>query len=245
MSGARDPVSVLAGEYVLGLLDAAEREAVRRRAVREPAFAAAIAEWQRDFEAVAETVSAAPPGPQLWQRIEATAQRQRVMSVAAGRSHHGTGDGVRRQIVRWRMAAIGMAGLAVMAGVTAIQLERARSGLPIAVAILLPADREVGAGVKVTVRPDGTAEIQALPETRGEGVQIDLWALPANETEPRLVGRLPTGGGRLALASLPLDRTVVMLTAGTGSGQAQSPGSHIVSGRTRHDPLDRTRAVPG
>src|SRR5579872_715593 len=63
-------LQVLAGEYVLGVLDAAEMRAVRQRSVDDPALAAAITTWEAQLAPLAATLPETAPPPALWARIE-------------------------------------------------------------------------------------------------------------------------------------------------------------------------------
>ena len=74
MSGTSDQIPeelhVLAGEYVLGVLDAAEMRAVRRRAIVDPNLSRAIAGWEQRLAPMTQAVPALPPPEALWARIE-------------------------------------------------------------------------------------------------------------------------------------------------------------------------------
>jgi anti-sigma-K factor RskA len=105
---ARDDIDDLAGEYVLGTLDASERASVAARRLREPDLDAAIRDWERRLAPLdAETMPVAPPADLLG-RIERRIGR-------------GSGDGaielaaVRRQLSRWR-------GIGIFASATAASL---------------------------------------------------------------------------------------------------------------------------
>ncbi len=73
MNGTPAPIPeelhVLAGEYVLGVLDAAEMRAVRRQAMVNPSLAAAIAGWERRLAPMTGAVAPMPPPDALWSRI--------------------------------------------------------------------------------------------------------------------------------------------------------------------------------
>jgi anti-sigma-K factor RskA len=60
----------LAGEYVLGVLNAADRATVERRIKSDPAFAARVAKWEGDFAAMNGDFAEAP-APNLLPKIEA------------------------------------------------------------------------------------------------------------------------------------------------------------------------------
>lgn len=59
----------LAGEYVLGVLDAAERAEAERRVASEPAFARAVTWWENHLIPLAAEVGAVQPSAGLWPRI--------------------------------------------------------------------------------------------------------------------------------------------------------------------------------
>lgn len=58
-----------AGEYVLGVLDAAERAEAERRIAAEPAFARAVNWWETHLIPLAAEVGAVQPSTGLWPRI--------------------------------------------------------------------------------------------------------------------------------------------------------------------------------
>ena len=68
-----EELHILAGEYVLGALDAAEMRAVRGRARTDAALAAAIAAWERRLAPLAGVVAPQAPPPALWDRLDALA----------------------------------------------------------------------------------------------------------------------------------------------------------------------------
>src|SRR5262245_18266603 len=64
-----DPI--VAGEYVLGVLDANERSAVAQRIEREPAFASEVAFWEERLGGFADEVKPVAPPDAAWSRLEA------------------------------------------------------------------------------------------------------------------------------------------------------------------------------
>ena len=61
---------LLAGEYVIGVLDGAERDHFERRAAREPELREHIAYWQERFGELDQVVTPEDVPPALWSRIE-------------------------------------------------------------------------------------------------------------------------------------------------------------------------------
>ena len=60
----------LAGEYVLGTLDGAERTAIAARRLREPTLEAAIYAWEQRLIPLIYAIPAVQPPAGLFQRIE-------------------------------------------------------------------------------------------------------------------------------------------------------------------------------
>jgi anti-sigma-K factor RskA len=67
----RDEIEVLAGEYVLGTLDHAERAAASARRLGDQALDAAIAAWEQRFQPLADTLAPVEPPADLQAKIEA------------------------------------------------------------------------------------------------------------------------------------------------------------------------------
>lgn len=66
----RDDIDELAGEYVLGTLDAAERAAVEARRAREAQLDRAIRDWERRLAPLDASARPIDPSPELFERIE-------------------------------------------------------------------------------------------------------------------------------------------------------------------------------
>lgn len=67
-----DAVQALAGEYVLGTLDAAQRHTVVQRLPHEPALRAAVHAWEMRLHPLTALVAPVSPSPQVWPRIAAS-----------------------------------------------------------------------------------------------------------------------------------------------------------------------------
>ena len=55
-----DEIEALAGEYVLGTLDADERRAAEARLAADPSFRTAVAGWERRLQPLADTARDVP-----------------------------------------------------------------------------------------------------------------------------------------------------------------------------------------
>jgi anti-sigma factor ChrR (cupin superfamily) len=71
MSDTPDAMDLLAGEYVLGTLAGAERDAFEERLLLDPAARAEVAAWRGRLGALEQTVPEVAPPPHLWEAIRA------------------------------------------------------------------------------------------------------------------------------------------------------------------------------
>jgi len=62
---------MLAGEYVLGLLEGAAKLEAERRLASDPAFAREVESWRVRFAAFDDAAEPQPVGDELWRKIEA------------------------------------------------------------------------------------------------------------------------------------------------------------------------------
>jgi anti-sigma-K factor RskA len=80
-----------AGEYVLGLLNPQERDAVERDAAADPALAREIAFWNARLEPLLDVAEVRPP-PGLFERVQAAiAERARDLPGRAASGSDGRG----------------------------------------------------------------------------------------------------------------------------------------------------------
>ncbi|WPZ35533.1 anti-sigma factor [Thalassobaculum sp. OXR-137] len=105
-----EDIDLLAAEYALGTLDAAERAAVAARRQREPALDAAISAWEARLAPMLDEVTPVAPPARLFPAIDA--------ALDAPGPDGSELDRVRRRLGRWRAAAVASAALAAcLAGV--------------------------------------------------------------------------------------------------------------------------------
>jgi len=110
----REPPSadLLAGEYVLGVLDAEQRREAAARIERDPGFARLVADWERRLAPLLADLPAAEVPAHVWPRI-----RTRLGWAAVG-------DSAPRAPGLWQNAGVwrAVAGLAAAAAVAAIAI---------------------------------------------------------------------------------------------------------------------------
>jgi len=188
---------VLAGEYVLGVLDAEARRSVQARIDRDPAFAAEVLLWDTYFEAWLVRVEPAHPDPRVWAGVRRRLGWASVEAANGPRLWDNTGF--------WR-AATGLA-LAAALGAIAFALRRPQvehATAPPVAQVPTPAPGESGAR-PVTVlasddgRPAWIASVDAthermrmMPVPRpadSQGRVHELWLIPKGQA-PRSLGQV-------------------------------------------------------
>jgi anti-sigma-K factor RskA len=176
--GPAEGGSIIAAEYVLGVLGSEERREVERRLSHEPALAAEVAFWEERLGGLADAVAPVTPPPNAWSRIEAAIEQ----GVAASRP-----ASLWQSLAFWRSFAIGSATLAAasiaaLAYVAMVPVARAplmatlggTSGQPTFVAA-------------VTATGNSLVVVPASLLTNDPRA-IELWLIPAGETRPRSLG---------------------------------------------------------
>ena len=110
----RADIEALAGEFVLGTLDAAERVAVDARRQREPELEAAIGAWERRLAPLVDTVASVEPPADLFgtitARIDGEGATSNIVRLAASRN-------------RWRIGALTASALAACLAIAVSVLE--------------------------------------------------------------------------------------------------------------------------
>jgi anti-sigma-K factor RskA len=174
-----DSGKVLAAEYVLGVLSAAERREVERRLAQEPALDLEVAFWEERLGGLADAVEPVAPPDTTWSRIEATIAPPAAPPASMWQS-----------LAFWRRLAIGSATLAAasIAGLVYIGL------VPTARAPLM-ATLSGSAGQPnflAAITGNSLTIVPASLLTNDPRAQ-ELWLIPAGETRPRSLGLIPPG----------------------------------------------------
>ncbi|ALM53359.1 anti-sigma factor [Halomonas huangheensis] len=114
----RDDIDMLAAEYVLGTLDAQERDTVAHRRQQEPELDAMIVAWQERLAALGDEVREIEPGPSLLARIE---QRIEALEATPSKQDSTASDAVdsriealRKRLRLWQWST-GLASAAALA----------------------------------------------------------------------------------------------------------------------------------
>ncbi|MDE2448737.1 MAG: anti-sigma factor [Gammaproteobacteria bacterium] len=180
------PDEVLAGEYVLGVLDAGQRRAVQDRIAADPVFARRVGEWEQRLGSLHASIAPVEVPPQVWQRIRSRLGWQ-TPTARAGLWH---------SIGLWRTAT----ALAVAAAIAAFLVGRAPPRVPRQpTAALQPAAGSVTTLARDSGAPgwlasidvgSGTILLVPVPEPPDPRGRVpELWLIPQGKT-PQPLGLL-------------------------------------------------------
>lgn len=196
----------LAGEYVLGTLDARESGEVERALAGDPELRDAVARWEARFAPLADLVPEEAPPSDLWARIEGS-----LPGAAAAPARRGV---ERRRADRrwsdpWRWFALGSG--AVAAGLAALLVLRPPAEAPLMTVLLTSRDQPAWL---VEAEPGGALRLAAV---NPQQVQVppdrvmQLWALPQGATAPTSLGLIGREAGQYSVSTTAIRPTPGML----------------------------------
>lgn len=173
----------MAGEYVLGTLDAATAREFERALDSDAALRDAVARWEAQFAPLLALAPPEAPPPDLWQRIESTIGRGNMPKpYVPARTWFDN---------LWRGWAIG--ATAVAAGLAALLIARPAPEAPGMMTVLLT-QRDQPAWIVEADRGGqlrlASLNAQPIPPDR----VMQLWALPQGATAPTSLGLIPPEG---------------------------------------------------
>lgn len=184
MTGERDDIEALAGEYVLGLMSEPEAEAFERRLAADNALKAAVRDARERFH---ELDAAAPPAEvpeSLWDGIAARLDGGNVVAFRPSRL------AAQLQAVRsatfWKGFA---AACVVVAAVLPVSWQAIAPPKPELIVVLLDNQSKPGAIVEAFA----DQRIRVVPLERfvvPAGKTLQVWTLPNRETGPVSMGLL-------------------------------------------------------
>jgi anti-sigma-K factor RskA len=189
MTPPEDDDDVLAGEYLLGLLEGPDLAAAKERAAADPLFAARVEAWATRL-APLFTGSPAEPPASVWEAI--SAQLPSNDDEAPARAH--------ASLRRWRFATAGVTALAAsLALVLVTRPEPAPrpqappvSGAPQSQPVLVASlkDEKTASAVTIAVGPAGSQLLVTPVRLPDDARASELWIIPGDGT-PRSLGVIP------------------------------------------------------
>jgi anti-sigma-K factor RskA len=221
--GPADGGNLVAAEYVLGVLSAAERREVERRLALEPALASEVAFWEERLGGLADAVAPVAPPANAWSRIEAS-----IATPAATRP-----ASLWQSLAFWRGFSIASASLAAASIALLAYVAFVPSARPLIATISGRPDQPnflaMVSGNSLTVMP--------APLLTNDPRAIELWLILPGQN-PRSLGLLPQGQpinltippdlvGRIG----PEATLAVSLEPPGGSPTGQPTGPVVASGK--------------
>ncbi|AOO83530.1 anti-sigma factor [Bosea vaviloviae] len=234
-----------AGEYVLGLLEGADRVAFEQQLESDAELTATVESWRRHFAGIDATATPLAPSPALWSRIEAelatlteNAAPAQAAKTAVRKAAPSAGSRLSawwNSLFVWRGAALAGALAAILLAIGLNgALDRARRQ-PVMVAVLLT-EASVAAAV-VNTFADGRVEMVPLQAIHvPEGKALEIWTLWDRAVGPRSVGLIERARSTsLRLDQLPLGKDQlfeITLEPATGSPTGRPTGPIVAKGTT-------------
>ncbi len=183
-AGFDDPdesdLDLLAGEYVLGVLDLDERRAVSARRLAEPQLDAAILRWENRLAPLLALIAAAPPPPELWQRIE----RELAQSSAAG----DLITSLQKRARRWKAVALTAGALAASLALGLGLSELSRRAAPQNFVAVLQKDAASPAFVVSVDLSTRELTIRSVDAVAPAGKSYELWIINEKLGPPKSLG---------------------------------------------------------
>ena len=195
-----------AGEYVLGLLDGADKEAFEGRMAGDAKLDAAVARWQAWLAPIDATARPVEPSTGLWRRIESGLDQAPARSQAVA-SQSGRGARLSQwwdSLWLWRGTAFAGAAAALLLAFGLFAALDHANRQPAMVAVLLT-DTNVAAAV-VNTFADGRVEVLPLQDIAvPQGRALEIWTLWDRAAGPRSIGLIDRARAvPLRLDNLPL-----------------------------------------
>jgi anti-sigma-K factor RskA len=182
----REELQIMAGEYVLGVLEPEAKREVEAALAENAELRRAVAFWEERLHPLSALTPAAEPPPAVWAQIAA---RLDGGQTAAARSS--------LRFWRWATAVATAAAAALLLHIVLTTPAAA----PSYVAVLRAPQQEKPAWV-ATANADGLLIHAVADEVLPTNRSFELWAIAPTAREPQSLGVIPANG-RLTLDRLP------------------------------------------
>ncbi len=186
------PDDVLAGEFVLGVLDAAERAAVQRRIEDEPAFAALVHRWEESLDPLAEGYEPVAAPARVREAVEAR--------LFAGPDTAPAKGGFWQSVSLWRGLALALMLLLAVLGT-----------------LLVTGDRTTPEGDRLVASlsvDGGASRFVAFYEQATNRMHLSPVAVETQPNRDMELWIIPPGGAPLSLGVIPASGEAVIPVQG-------------------------------
>jgi len=198
-----EDIDALAGEYVLGTLDAAERAEVAARRLREPALDEAILAWEYRLAPLCEVTPEVAPEPSIWAGIQA-----RLDARNAGREDPSIAD-LTQRLKRWKTAAILSGAAAACLAISIVWRETVRPSPAENFVAVLQRDTESPAFIVEVDLRSRLMTVRPVAAGRQPGKSYELWLIHDSLGAPKSLGVVADQGFTVRAALTRYDQSVV------------------------------------
>jgi anti-sigma-K factor RskA len=214
----RDDLHVLAGEYVLGVLDEPDASEVAAALATNTDLRRAVTFWEEQLHPLSELASPALPPAGTWEAIEA-----RIAKFAP----RPAAPRFWENVVPWRWST---AGFAAAAAALALWILLMPAPEPSLVAVLHPPQQDQPSWIATAGR-SGVVVRAVTAATPPNDRAFELWAIAPGATRPRSLGVI-SPSGELRLAAVPPDlrdgATLAISIEPLGGSPTQQPTGPVV-----------------
>jgi anti-sigma-K factor RskA len=214
-----DELAALAGEYVLGTLDARDARMVVQSLSTNADLAALVAAWEGQLAPLTLLVPPEAPPRDMWARIDASINS----AVVAASPRAGS-----RFLRLWQGWAI---GASLAAAALAVVAFLPRTPEPRIMTMLVSDGSQTAWTAEVDQR--GALRLAALAAPGGatvntapQGRALQMWALPPGATTPINLGLVPRGAGAVSIANPAVKPVPGMLIEISLEPPGGAPGRH-------------------
>lgn len=189
MTDPRDD-DLIAGEFVLGTLDQAERALAARRYETDPVFGQAVRRWEDRLTVLVEASPDVMAPPDLWTAILGRLGLHQGDGRQAGEAPPALAL-LSRQVVRWRRVAVAsMALAACFAAWVAVDVFSPDRSRPEFIAVLQKTDEAPAFLMRADL---DTRRLSTTPISAGPtpGHSYELWLIDPQAGAPKSLGLLP------------------------------------------------------
>jgi anti-sigma-K factor RskA len=224
-----DDIDALAAEYVLGTLSREERAEAAARLETDPAFAKAVADWERRLGPLSEVVDPVQPPAGLYSKIRAQiGLASNVVSLKARE------QAIVRRANRWRATAGAMSALAAsLAGVVVWQ-DYDRRQMPTQYVAVLQATDALPAFLLTVDTKTNMFVISAMQKPAEPEKSYQLWLVHNDMPQPKSLGVFddsemdvrPMAGGKMH--DMMMDGTYAVSVEPKGGSPTGLPTGPVV-----------------
>lgn len=180
-----DDIEAVAGEYVLGTLDPAERAAVAVRRQHEPSLDRAIRRWEEDFAPLIDAAKPVTPPDDLFGKIES---RLGLLETGSAAESASNVIALRRKVNLWRTVAAATSALAASLALVVVWQGMIRPAEDSRLVAVLQRESTSPAFLITVDLPTRTLTVKPLTGPAAPDKSYELWLVNASLGDPRSLG---------------------------------------------------------